>query len=60
MEGDVISADLRHIAALAKRGNRLRIDRHGRVVGIESELIKPLDGLPAGVISYTMWDAESR
>lgn len=29
----------------------------GRLVGIESELTKPLDGLPAGVISYSMWDS---
>lgn len=29
----------------------------GRIVGTESELIKPLDTLPVGVISYTMWDA---
>lgn len=29
----------------------------GRIVGTESELTEPLDTLPAGVISYTMWDA---
>ncbi|MFJ2551747.1 hypothetical protein [Microbacterium sp. NPDC087591] len=29
----------------------------GRIVGTESELIEPLDTLPVGVISYTMWDA---
>ncbi|WP_431807792.1 hypothetical protein [Microbacterium paraoxydans] len=29
----------------------------GRIVGVESELVAPLDGLPAGVVSYTMWDA---
>lgn len=29
----------------------------GRIVGTESELVKPLDTLPVGVISYTMWDA---
>ncbi|WP_091227557.1 hypothetical protein [Microbacterium sp. 3J1] len=31
----------------------------GRIVGVESELTAPLDGLPTGVISYTMWDAAS-
>ncbi|MFK4760668.1 hypothetical protein ACI3KS_07010 [Microbacterium sp. ZW T5_45] len=30
----------------------------GRLAGVESELVGPLDGLPAGVISYTMWDAD--
>jgi len=30
----------------------------GRIVGMESELVAPLDGLPTGVISYTMWDAD--
>ena len=30
----------------------------GRIVGVESELTRPLDALPAGVISYTMWDAD--
>lgn len=29
----------------------------GRIVGMESELVEPLDGLPLGVILYTMWDA---
>ncbi|MEV7610381.1 hypothetical protein AB0N61_12950 [Microbacterium sp. NPDC089320] len=29
----------------------------GRIVGMESELVKPLNGLPTGVILYTMWDA---
>ncbi|MDF2506529.1 MAG: hypothetical protein K0Q52_388 [Microbacterium sp.] len=29
----------------------------GRLVGVESELIEPRDGLPAGVISYAMWEA---
>lgn len=29
----------------------------GRIVGMESELVQPLDGLPLGVILYTMWDA---
>ncbi|MCK2035080.1 hypothetical protein KZC51_02930 [Microbacterium sp. SSW1-49] len=29
----------------------------GRLAGTESELIEPLDTLPVGVISYTMWDA---
>ncbi|UPL10591.1 hypothetical protein [Microbacterium sufflavum] len=29
----------------------------GRIVGVESELVAPLEGLPAGVVSYTMWDA---
>lgn len=29
----------------------------GRIVGMESEIIKPLDGLPLGVITYAMWDA---
>lgn len=33
---------------------------NGRIVGVESELIEPIDGLPRGVISYTMWDAVSR
>jgi len=32
----------------------------GRIVGMESELIAPLDGLPTGVISYTMWDVDGR
>ncbi|MFJ5000178.1 hypothetical protein ACIP5T_18650 [Microbacterium sp. NPDC088619] len=30
----------------------------GRIVGVESELVKSLDGLPTGVILYTMWDAD--
>lgn len=29
----------------------------GRIVGVESEIIEPLNGLPLGVITYTMWDA---
>lgn len=29
----------------------------GRIVGMESELVKPLEDLPVGVILYTMWDA---
>lgn len=32
----------------------------GRIVGMESELVTQLDGLPAGVITYTMWDADGR
>ncbi|WP_449407170.1 hypothetical protein [Microbacterium maritypicum] len=30
----------------------------GRIVGIESDLVKHLGDLPLGVILYTMWDAE--
>ncbi|MEJ1088452.1 hypothetical protein WDU99_08995 [Microbacterium sp. Mu-80] len=30
----------------------------GRLVGIETELSRPFEDLPAGVISYTMWDAD--
>ncbi|MFK3677990.1 hypothetical protein ACI2IP_09665 [Microbacterium sp. NPDC090218] len=30
----------------------------GRLVGAENELDEPRDGLPAGVISYAMWDAQ--
>lgn len=29
----------------------------GRIVGMESEIVKPLGDLPLGVILYTMWDA---
>ncbi|WP_372969503.1 hypothetical protein [Microbacterium sp.] len=29
----------------------------GRIVGMESELVKPIGELPLGVITYTMWDA---
>lgn len=32
----------------------------GRIVGMESELVERLDGLPLGVIMYTMWDAPPR
>lgn len=32
----------------------------GRIVGVESELVEPLDQLPAGVITYTMWDVADR
>lgn len=30
----------------------------GRIVGVESTIVTPLDGLPTGVISYAMWDAD--
>ncbi|WP_394194247.1 hypothetical protein [Microbacterium foliorum] len=30
----------------------------GRITGIENELRKPMEFIPAGVVGYTMWDIE--
>lgn len=30
----------------------------GRITGIENELTKPMEFIPAGVVGYTMWDIE--
>ncbi|GAA3661529.1 hypothetical protein [Microbacterium marinilacus] len=30
----------------------------GRLAGVENELTEPVDPLPAGVISYTLWDVD--
>lgn len=37
--------------------NTLLISRDtGRIIGMENELTKPMDFIPAGVVGYTMWD----
>ncbi|KQZ23097.1 hypothetical protein [Microbacterium sp. Root553] len=39
--------------------NTLLISRDtGRIVGMENELTKPMDFIPAGVVGYTLWDVE--
>lgn len=30
----------------------------GRIIGMENELTKPMEFIPAGVIGYTLWDVE--